>query len=408
MKFLRKKLDAVAPLFEKGGKFEKYYPLYEAGDSFMFSSAHRTQSGPHVRDVIDLKRMMTMVVIALMPTLLWAMFNHGYQTQLANSSYGLTADMAITPGIICDSLWMGLLKFLPIYIVTVVAGGTIEAIFSVVRKHEINEGFLVTSMLFPLIVPASIPLWQVAVGIMFGTLIGKEVFGGTGMNILNPALTGRLFLFIAYPAQISGDVWNIYPSVESGLQVDGHTGATALAEFYTNGAAALNDMNWMDSFLGLTGGSFAETSTLACLIGAVILIATGIGSWRIMLSTLLGMIGMTLLLNFFAPPEVLPDGSLVEHHYMFIDWTWHLVVGGFAFGTVFMATDPVSAAQTDTGKWIYGAMIGILTIIVRVLNPAYPEGMMIAIIFMNIFAPTIDYYVVKANITRREKRLGIQ
>jgi Na+-transporting NADH:ubiquinone oxidoreductase subunit B len=206
-------------------------------------------------------------------------------------------------------------------------------------------------------------------------------------------------LFIAYPAQISGDVWNIYPSVESGLQVDGHTGATALAEFYTNGAAALNDMNWMDSFLGLTGGSFAETSTLACLIGAVILIASGIGSWRIMLSTLLGMIGMTLLLNAFA---------LSDDHYMAIDWTWHLVVGGFAFGTVFMATDPVSAAQTDTGKWIYGAMIGILTIIVRVLNPAYPEGMMIAIIFMNVFAPTIDYYVVKANITRREKRLGIQ
>ncbi|MBC8368931.1 MAG: NADH:ubiquinone reductase (Na(+)-transporting) subunit B [Planctomycetes bacterium] len=399
MKFLRKKLDAVAPLFEKGGKFEKYYPLYEAGDSFMFSSAHRTKSGPHVRDVLDLKRMMTMVVISLMPAILWAMFNHGYQTQLANSSYGITADMAITPSIICDSLWMGLLKFLPIYIVTVAAGGAIEAIFSVVRKHEINEGFLVSSMLFPLIVPASIPLWQVAVGIMFGTLIGKEVFGGTGMNILNPALTGRLFLFIAYPAQISGDVWNIYPSVESGLQVDGHTGATALANFYTEGASALGDMSWLDSFLGLSGGSFAETSTLACLIGAVILIASGVGSWRIMLSCLLGMIGMTYLLNAFAPSA---------EHYMAIDWTWHLVVGGFAFGTVFMATDPVSASQTDTGKWIYGAMIGILTVIVRVLNPAYPEGMMIAIIFMNVFAPTIDYYVVKANITRREKRLGIQ
>ena len=220
MKFLRKKLDAVAPLFEKGGKFEKYYPLYEAGDSFMFSPAHRTQSGPHIRDVIDIKRTMTMVVIALMPAILWAIFNHGYQTMLANSDYGITTETAITSGIVCDALWMGLLKFLPIYIVTVVAGGVVEAIFSIVRKHEINEGFLVTSMLFPLIVPASIPLWQVAVGIMFGTLIGKEVFGGTGMNILNPALTGRLFLFIAYPAQISGEVWNIYPSVESGLQVD--------------------------------------------------------------------------------------------------------------------------------------------------------------------------------------------
>jgi Na+-transporting NADH:ubiquinone oxidoreductase subunit B len=390
-------------LFEKGGKFEKYYPLYEAGDSFMFSPAHRTQSGPHIRDVIDIKRTMTMVVIALMPAILWAIFNHGYQTMLANSDYGITTETAITSGIVCDALWMGLLKFLPIYIVTVVAGGVVEAIFSIVRKHEINEGFLVTSMLFPLILPASIPLWQVAVGIMFGTLIGKEVFGGTGMNILNPALTGRLFLFIAYPAQISGEVWNIYPSVESGLQVDGHTGATALAEFYTNNAAALNDMNWMDSFLGLTGGSFGEMSTLACLIGAIILIATGVGSWRIMLSTLLGMIGMTYLLNFFAPNPI--EG--VEH-YMSIEWWWHLVVGGFAFGTVFMATDPVSATQTNTGKWIYGAMIGILTIIVRVLNPAYAEGMMIAIIFMNIFAPTIDYYVVKANITRREKRLGIQ
>jgi Na+-transporting NADH:ubiquinone oxidoreductase subunit B len=399
MKFLRKRLDAAAPLFEKGGKYEKFYPLYEAGDSFMFSSAHRTKSGPHVRDVLDLKRMMTMVVIALMPAILWAMFNHGYQTMLADSSFGITDATRIDFDLVLSSLWMGLLKFLPIYVVTVVAGGVVEAIFSVVRKHEINEGFLVTSMLFPLIVPASLPLWQVAAGIIFGTLIGKEVFGGTGMNILNPALTGRLFLFIAYPAQISGDVWNIYPSVESGLQVDGHTGATALAEFYTDGAAALNDMNWMDSFLGFTGGSFAETSTVACLIGAVILIAAGVGSWRIMLSTLLGMIGMTYLLNAFAPnPE----------HYMAIGWTWHLVVGGFAFGTVFMATDPVSAAQTDTGKWIYGALIGILTVIVRVLNPAYPEGMMIAIIFMNIFAPTIDYYVVKANITRREKRLGIQ
>jgi len=399
MKFLRKRLDAVAPLFEKGGKFEKYYPLYEAGDSFMFSPAHRTQSGPHIRDVIDIKRTMTMVVIALMPAILWAIFNHGYQTMLANSDYGLTTETAITSGIVCDALWMGLLKFLPIYIVTVVAGGVVEAIFSIVRKHEINEGFLVTSMLFPLILPASIPLWQVAVGIMFGTLIGKEVFGGTGMNILNPALTGRLFLFIAYPAQISGEVWNIYPSVESGLQVDGHTGATALAEFYNNGTAAIADMNWMDSFLGLSGGSFGEMSTLACLLGAAILIVTGVGSWRIMLSTLLGMIGMTYVLNFFSPsPE----------HYMAIGWTWHLVVGGFAFGTVFMATDPVSATQTNTGKWIYGALIGILTIIVRVLNPAYAEGMMIAIIFMNIFAPTIDYYVVKANITRREKRLGIQ
>lgn len=397
MKFLRKKLDAVAPLFEKGGKFEKWYPLYEAGDSFMFTPGHRTHSGPHVRDALDLKRMMTMVVIALMPCILWSIFNNGYQAMLADSSYGLAAADSITMDVVMNASWIGLLAFLPLYIVTMAAGGLVEAVFSIVRKHEINEGFLVTSMLFPLIVPADIPLWQVAIGIMFGTLIGKEVFGGTGMNILNPALTGRLFLFIAYPAQISGEVWTKLPD-DPALAVDGHTGATALAEFYTHGATALENMSWWDAFIGLTPGSFAETSTLACLIGAVILIGSGIGSWRIMLSCLLGMIGTSYLLNAFAEPG----------HYMAIDWTWHLVVGGFAFGTVFMATDPVSASQTDTGKWIYGALIGVLTVIVRVLNPAYPEGMMLAIIFMNVFAPTIDYYVVKGNIKRREKRLGLQ
>jgi len=398
MKFLRKKLDAVAPLFEKGGKFEKWYPLYEAGDSFLWTPGHRTQSGPHVRDIIDLKRMMSMVVIALMPCILWSLFNNGYQAMLADSSYGLAAADAITMDVVMKASWIGLLAFLPLYVVTMAAGGAVEALFSIVRKHEINEGFLVTSMLFPLIVPIDIPLWQVAIGIIFGTLIGKEVFGGTGMNILNPALTGRLFLFIAYPAQISGEVWAKLPS-DPTLAVDGHTGATALSEFYSHGAAATADMSWMDSFLGLMPGSFAETSTLACLIGAAILILSGVGSWRIMLGSLLGMIGMSYLLNAFTPDE---------SHYMALDWTWHLVVGGFAFGTVFMATDPVSAAQTERGKWIYGALIGILTVLVRVLNPAYPEGMMLAIIFMNVFAPTIDYYVVKANIKRREKRLGVQ
>jgi len=398
MKFLRKKLDAVAPLFEKGGKFEKWFPLYEAGDSFLWTPGHRTKSGPHVRDIIDLKRMMSMVVIALMPCILWSLFSNGYQAMLADSSYGLAAADAISMDVIMQASWIGLLAFLPLYVVTIAAGGAVEALFAIVRKHEINEGFLVTSMLFPLIVPVDIPLWQVALGITFGTLIGKEVFGGTGMNILNPALTGRLFLFIAYPAQISGEVWTKLPS-DPTLAVDGHTGATALAEFYSHGAAATADMSWMDAFLGFMPGSFAETSTLACLIGAAILILSGVGSWRIMLGSLLGMIGMSYLLNAFAPDE---------SHYMALNWTWHLVVGGFAFGTVFMATDPVSAAQTDTGKWIYGVLIGLLTVLVRVLNPAYPEGMMLAIIFMNVFAPTIDYYVVKANIKRREKRLGVQ
>mgnify|MGYP002639215675 CR=1 FL=1 len=398
MSFLRKKLDQLEPLFHKGGKFEKWYPVFEMGDSFLYSPGAKTKSGPHVRDAIDLKRMMTMVVIALMPCILWSFFNNGYQEMLADSSYNLAAADSISMSVITKASWLGLLSFLPIYIVTLVAGGVIEAAFAVIRKHEINEGFLVTSMLFPLIVPADIPLWQVAIGIMFGTLIGKEVFGGTGMNILNPALTGRLFLFMAYPAQISGEVWAKLPA-DASLAVDGHTGATALGTFYTDGATALADMSWWDAFIGLQPGSFAETSTLACLIGAVILIGSGIGSWRIMLATFLGMVGMSFLLNATAPsPE----------HYMAVPWSWHLVVGGFAFGTVFMATDPVSASQTDTGKWIYGALIGILTVLVRVLNPAYPEGMMLAIIFMNVFAPTIDYYVVKANIKRREKRLGLQ
>ena len=398
MSFLRKKLDQLEPLFHKGGKFEKWFPVFEMGDSFLYSPGVSTKSGPHVRDAIDLKRMMTVVVIALMPCILWSFFNNGYQEMLADSSYGLTAADSISMSVITKASWLGLLSFLPIYIVTLAAGGVIEATFAVIRKHEINEGFLVTSMLFPLIVPADIPLWQVAIGIMFGTLIGKEIFGGTGMNILNPALTGRLFLFMAYPAQISGEVWTKLPA-DPTLAVDGHTGATALATFYNEGATALADMSWWNAFIGLQPGSFAETSTLACLIGAVILIGSGIGSWRIMLATLLGMVGMSFLLNALAPS---PD------HYMAIDWSWHLVVGGFAFGTVFMATDPVSASPTDTGKWIYGALIGILTVLVRVLNPAYPEGMMLAIIFMNVFAPTIDYYVVKANIKRREKRLGLQ
>jgi Na+-transporting NADH:ubiquinone oxidoreductase subunit B len=398
MSFLRKKLDQIEPLFHEGGKYEKWFPVFEMADSFLYSPAQRTQSGPHVRDAIDLKRMMTMVVVALIPCILWSFFNNGYQEMLADSSYGLAAADAIGMGVIAQASWLGFLSFLPIYIVTLVAGGMIEAAFAVIRKHEINEGFLVTSMLFPLIVPADIPLWQVAMGIMFGTLIGKEVFGGTGMNILNPALTGRLFLFMAYPGQISGEVWTKLPT-DPASAVDGHTGATALASLSHQGAAATADMSWWDAFIGLQPGSFAETSTLACLIGALILVGSGIGSWRIMLGSLLGMIGMTTLLNALAP-----DPS----HYMAVDWTWHLVLGGFAFGTVFMATDPVSASQTDTGKWIYGAMIGVLTILVRVLNPAYPEGMMLAIIFMNVFAPTIDYYVVKANIKRREKRLGLQ
>ena len=396
MKILRKKLDSVAHHFEKGGRFEKMFPVWEALDSFLYSPGTRTASGPHVRDAIDLKRLMIMVVVALVPCTLWSFFNTGYQGMLADGTVGGLADL--NAGLVFDAVLKGLAVFLPVYVVTLAAGGAVEGAFAVIRKHEINEGFLVTSLLFPLILPPTIPLWQVAIGMAFGVLIGKEVFGGTGFNILNPALTGRLFLFIAYPAQISGEVWALVPSDPTQL-VDGYSGATALAQFYTDGAAATAKMSWTDSFFGLMQGSMGETSTFCALLGALILVLCGVGSWRVMLSCLLGMIGCALLLNAFTPsPE----------HYMALPWHWHLVTGGFAFGAVFMATDPVSAAQTDTGRWIYGALIGALTVVVRVLNPAYPEGMMLAIIFMNVFAPTIDYYVVKANIKRREKRLGLQ
>ena len=402
MQILRTLLDKVEPLFHKGGKLEKAYPLYEAADTFLFTPGHKTASGPHVRDGIDLKRTMIMVVLALIPATLFGMWNVGYQYQRATTGWGLEPGAADHLAALIYGAW----KFLPIYIVTIAVGGTLEAIFATVRKHEINEGFLVTSLLFPLTLPPDIPLWQVAVGIAFGVVIGKEVFGGTGMNILNPALTARIFLYFAYPADISGDkVWvsGSYALAQTPW-VDGATGATPLGYFATEGAnyagmeQGLN-ITWFDAFMGWIPGSIGETSTLACLIGAAVLIFSGIGSWRIMLGCLFGMLGLTLLLNAFAPSDA---------HYMAVSPAWHLVIGSFAFGTVFMATDPVSAAQTDLGRWIYGFLIGALTVLVRVLNPAYPAGIMLAIVFMNVFAPLIDYYVTKANIRRREVRLGLQ
>jgi Na+-transporting NADH:ubiquinone oxidoreductase subunit B len=400
MKFLRKQLDKMAPLFEKGGKFEKWHPLFEAADSFMYTPGTVSKSGPHIHDGIDMKRLMMIVVYALIPTTLMAMYNTGYQEMLATGS--VADDISLV-----SATLTGAWHFLPIYIVTLAAGGIIETIFAVVRKHEINEGFLVTSLLFPLIVPPDLPLWQVALGISFGVLIGKEIFGGTGFNVLNPALTGRIFLFFAYPGQISGDsVW----IADSEHWVDGWSGATPLAQLTqfaqthdgaANVAVMMPDghtvMTWWDAFVGMIPGSMGETSALACLIGAVILIVTKVGSWRIMLGSVIGLFLMSGLLNLIG-----------SNDYMTLPWHWHLVTGGFAFGAVFMATDPVSAASTDTGRWIYGILIGVLTVLVRVLNPAYPEGMMLAIIFMNVFAPTIDYYVVKSNIKRREKRLGLQ
>lgn len=410
MKFLRNTLDKVEPLFEKGGKFERLYPVYEAADTFLFTPGHRTKTGPHVRDGIDLKRMMIMVVIALIPCTLFGMWNVGFQHERA------TTDWALSPADAnhLQCLIYGAFKFIPIYAVTIIVGGTLEAIFSLVRKHEINEGFLVTSLLFPLTLPPDIPLWQVALGIAFGVVVGKEIFGGTGMNILNPALTARIFLYFAYAPDISGDrVWVSGSGVAAGTEgawIDGATGATPLGYFALNGAdtagmaeASTLNIGWMDAFMGWIPGSIGETSTAACLIGAAILIFSKVGSWRVMLSCLVGMVSLTLLFNVLAPAG---DGA--APHYLALGPEWHFVIGSFAFGSIFMATDPVSAAQTNTGRWIYGFMIGALTVLVRVLNPAYPAGIMLAIIFMNVFAPLIDHYVMKANIRRREVRLGLQ
>ena len=394
MKLLRQQLDKVEPLFEKGGKLEKLYPLYEAADTFLFTPGHRTESGPHVRDAIDLKRTMITVVLALIPATLFGLWNVGYQIMRAETDPGLL------PGQVdhLRALWLGAFQFMPIYIVTVAVGGLLEAAFAMVRKHEINEGFLVTSLLFPLTLPPDIPLWQVAVGIAFGVIIGKEIFGGTGMNILNPALTARVFLYFAYPAQISGDL--VWVASDRSAWVDGFSGATPLATFFTSGYQVDQYLySFWDCFWGFIPGSIGETSVVACLIGAAVLIFSKVGSWRIMAGCLLGLVWTVLVLNALAPS---PD------HYMAVPIHWHIVVGSFAFGTVFMATDPVSAAQTNLGRWIYGFAIGGLMVMVRVLNPAYPAGIMLAILFMNVFAPLIDYYVMKANIRRREVRLGLQ
>ena len=395
MKFLRKILEKQEPMFLKGGKLERFYPLYEAGESFMFTPGKVTRSGSHVRDFIDLKRVMITVVLALIPAILMAMYNTGYQANLLMAKSGIgeisnwrgpvmtALGAGLDPSSLYDNVLHGALYFLPVYIVTLAVGGIFEAVFAIVRKHEINEGFLVTSMLFPLTLPPDIPYWQVALGITFGVVIGKEVFGGTGMNILNPALTGRAFLFFAYPAQISGDaVW---------VAVDGVSQATALGDWAVGGLAEIS-VNWMDAFVGLVPGSMGETSTIACLIGAFILIVSGVGSWRIMLSMVVGMVVFSVMLNLI--------GS--DTNPMFnMPWHWHLVLGGFAFGTVFMATDPVSAAMTTRGKFYYGFLIGAMAVLIRVINPAFPEGVMLAILFGNVFSPLIDRMVLNKNIKRR-------
>ncbi|MGY6741907.1 MAG: NADH:ubiquinone reductase (Na(+)-transporting) subunit B [Cecembia sp.] len=404
MKFLRDLLDKQKPLFHKGGKLENLYYLYEAGETFLFKPNHTAGiKGTQVKDAIDLKRMMITVVIAMIPCLLFGIYNTGHQHFLATGqTAGLWEDFG-------PKLVIGLQLVLPIVIVSYAAGGLIEALFAVVRKHPINEGFLVTGMLIPLVVPATLPLWQVALATVFAVVIAKEVFGGTGMNILNVAMTARAFLYFAYPAQISGD--QVWTYIGDKTPVDGFSGATALAVAYNAGVegesvtSALNSHNaslgdglygFANLFIGWIPGSIGETSTLMALIGAAILIGTGVASWKIIVSGFGGAYLMGLVMNMFAVNE-----------YMAMPAEYHWVIGGLAFGVVFMATDPVSAAQTELGKWIYGFLIGVLTVIIRVTNPAYPEGIMLAVLFMNVFAPLIDHYVVKANKNRRLQRATV-
>lgn len=395
----RQFLDKLHPLFAKGGRFEKLYPVYEMVDTFLYTPSDVTHGATHVRDSVDLKRVMTYVWIAVLPCMLMALFNTGYQANLAMTSLGMESAPGWRGAIInlfghnpwnpLSDLVHGALYFIPIYVVTLVAGGVWEVLFAVVRKHDVNEGFFVSSILFALTMPPNTPLWQVAIGISFGVVMGKEVFGGTGKNFLNPALTGRAFLYFAYPASMSGDmVWTA---------VDGFSGATALGLGALGGVDAIREggIGWFQTFFGFERGSMGETSTLACLIGAAFLVYTRIASWRIIAGVFVGMVATSTLFNII--------GS--DSNAMFaMPWYWHLTLGGFAFGMSFMATDPVSAAHTNTGRWIFGALIGFMTVLIRVVNPAFPEGIMLAILFSNIFAPLIDYAVIKANIARRIKR----
>ncbi len=375
MKLLRDIIDKQKPHFSKGGKFEKLESTFDAFETFLFVPDKVTQSGAHIRDAIDMKRTMIIVVLALVPALLFGIWNVGLQHYISN---GMTPDF-------WPMIGFGLLKVLPVIVVSYVVGLGIEFAFAQSRGHEVNEGFLVSGMLIPLVMPPDVPLWMVAVATAFAVIIGKEVFGGTGMNILNPALTARAFLFFAYPSEMSGDkVW-------IAEKADAYSGATPLGHLLVLDADKM-PTDW-SMFLGTIPGSIGETSTLAILLGAIILVATGIGSLRIMLSVIGGGLAMGLLFNLW--------GANV---YMDIPAYQHLILGGFAFGTVFMATDPVSASQTNRGKLIYGFLIGFIAVLIRVFNPAYPEGMMLSILLMNVFAPLIDHYVLQSNIKKRLKR----
>ncbi|MDD2550963.1 MAG: NADH:ubiquinone reductase (Na(+)-transporting) subunit B [Bacteroidales bacterium] len=380
MKALRNFIDRIKPNFEPGGKFGALYSTFDAFETFLFVPNEVTKKGSHIRDYIDMKRTMIIVVMALAPALLFGIWNVGYQNALATGS-----EISFWPMVL-----HGLIKVLPIVVVSYVVGLAIEFAFAQVRKHEVNEGFLVSGFLIPLIVPVDTPLWMIALATAFAVIIGKEVFGGTGMNIFNPALLARAFLFFAYPSHMSGDyVWVSGLTKGEGI-IDGFSGATPLAHATLTGAENLPSA--LDMFFGFIPGSIGETSTLAILIGAAILVVSGIGSWKIMVSTVAGGLLMGVILNLFA-----------LNPFMEIPPWYHLIMGGFAFGAVFMATDPVTGSQTEKGKWIYGFLIGLLAVLVRVFNPAYPEGMMLSILLMNAFAPLIDYYVIQGNIKKRKK-----
>ena len=395
---MRKFLDKLEPNFKKGGKWEGWYALYEAIDTGLFKPSDVTKNSSHVRDNIDLKRVMITVWLCTFPTMFFGMWNIGFQANSIMADMGMASQeglrglfIGLLAGYDANSIWDNMIHgaayFFPIYATTFLVGGFWEVLFASVRGHEVNEGFFVTSVLFALCCPPDLPLWMVAVGISFGIVIGKEIFGGTGKNFLNPALTGRAFLYFAYPAYMSGDmVWTA---------VDGYTGATMLSVAATDGVNALSQTaTWMESFIGTIHGSIGETSTLAILMGAVVLMTMKIASWRIILGVLVGSAVVSLLFN-----------SIESTNPMFaLPFYWHWVIGGFAFGAIFMATDPVSASMTNTGKYLYGLLIGIMVILIRVVNPAFPEGMMLAILFANLFAPLIDHYVVESNIKRRLAR----
>ena len=395
---LRQFLDSIEHHFHEGGRYQKWFAVYEVFDTFLYAPDSVTRSTAHVRDGVDLKRIMITVWLAAFPAMFYGMYNLGFQAnEVLPAGQGVEGWrgflIELLGGYDASSIWdcfvYGAVFFLPIYIVTFLVGISWEILFAIRRGHEVNEGFFVTSILFALTCPPDIPLWQVAMGISFGVVIGKEIFGGTGKNFLNPALTGRAFLYFAYPAQLSGDgIW---------VAVDGHTGATALSVVASQGMDALRQQwTWMEAFIGSIPGSIGETSTLAIFIGGALLLLTRVASWRIMAGVMIGMIALSTLFNLIGSDDNLAFA---------MPWYWHMVTGGFAFGMVFMATDPVSASMTNTGKWYFGILIGVMTVLIRVVNPAYPEGIMLAILFANIFAPMIDHFVVQANIKRRLARV---